>query len=246
MKQLIIGSNGEVGSALVSIFKKSFKEIYECDVNTILDKKIKYDIIHITFPYSEYFSSYVLDYALQFGIKEVIVIIHSTVLPNTTKDLSNKINNVIYSAIRGKHPNLITDLLKYTKYFASEFTESLDITERIFKIAGFKTKIVNDCTSLEFAKHYSTLLFGLSLIATQEIYEAKKEFNINPGIIKDFVNEVGKYSGDRKIFQYIEKIGGHCVIENAILFQKYSNLAKYVIMKNKKFGDKYKDKYSLE
>jgi UDP-N-acetyl-D-mannosaminuronate dehydrogenase len=204
------------------------------------------DIIHICIPYTNEFSLIVLDYASRFGVKDVVVIIHSTVLPFTTKNISKLIPNVIYSPIRGTHPNLYNDLLKYTKYFASESQEALHLTEKFFQFAGLKTKIVKDVSSLEFAKHYSTLMFGISLILTQEVYQTKHTYGLDPRIIMDFVNDTGSYSKDRKIYPYIEKIGGHCVMENAKLFQTFSKFPFYLIRFNELFGEFHPgEKYEL-
>ena len=58
-----------------------------------------------------------------------------------------------------------------------------------------------------------------------------------------FINEVGQKSKDRWIHPWIEKIGGHCVIENAQLFLPYSIFAQLVIEKNDSFGLEYPGKH---
>lgn len=247
MKHLVIGSKGEIGIAILSILKNSVKEVYAHDLDLKHDPKIKVDIIHICFGWSDDFPFHVLDYVDKFGRKEVYVVIHSTVLPFTTKNLSKAIKNVVYSPTRGSHPNLYSDILKYTKYLASDFPEAAGLIEKIFQFAGMKTKIKEDVTDLEFSKHYSTLAFGQSLTLTQEIYAAKEAFGINPAVIMEFVNDTGKYTGDRKIYPYIEKIGGHCVVENAVIFQSFSQHAFNMVRFNKKFGLQYPEKnYQLK
>ena len=247
MKHLVIGSKGEVGSAILSILINTVKEVYAQDLDLDHDLEIKVDVIHICFPYSDNFNEQILNYVTRFGVFDAYIVIHSTVLPFTTVNLSKIINNVIYSPVRGNHPNLYTDMLKYTKYFASAFPEALGVIVRVFQLAGLKTKIVSDDSSLEFAKLYSTLMFGISLIITQEVYGTKKTYGLDPAIIMDFVNDTGKYTNDRKIYPYIEKIGGHCVIENAKLFEPFSTIAVFMVRFNKLFGNEYPDKgYKLK
>ncbi len=237
MKHLIIGSSGEIGQALLRILKNEFEKVYGHDLDIEHDPKIKIDIIHICFPYNKDFPDYVFEYVERFGVKNVYVVIHSTVLPFTTTNLSKIIKNVIYSPVRGTHPNLYEDMLKWKKYLASDSPEGLYFVEKIFQVAGFKTQVVNDSVSLEFAKHYDLLMFALGLVATQEIYEAKHSFGIDPSIIREFVND-GYYN----IYPYTEAIGGHCVIPNMKVFQSYSQLAYQIIRMNEKFSEEYTKK----
>jgi UDP-N-acetyl-D-mannosaminuronate dehydrogenase len=252
MKHLVIGSEGEVGQALVKILEsgrniKGSRKVYKHDLQTIHPLDIKCDVLHICFPYSNDFEFHVINYVEKFGVNKTIVVIHSTVVPHTTSNLAKVIDNVIYSPTRGRHPNLFDDILFWTKYLASESEEALGIMQKIYHIVGLKTKIVKDTTSLEFAKHYSTLMFGLSLVVTQEVYAAKKAFNVDPEIIMEFINDTGRVTKDRKIYPFIESIGGHCVIPNAKLFQSYSQFAFYVLRFNKLFSQAYPDKkYELK
>ena len=48
-----------------------------------------------------------------------IIVIHSTISPNTTSILQSKLKiPVIYSATRGVHKRMKSDLKRYTKFFA--------------------------------------------------------------------------------------------------------------------------------
>jgi hypothetical protein len=63
----------------------------------------------------------------------------------------------------------------------------------------------------------------------------------------EFINDTGRVTKDRKIYPFIESIGGHCVIPNAKLFQSYSQFAFYVLRFNKLFSQAYPDKkYELK
>jgi hypothetical protein len=247
MKHLVVGSKGEIGSAILSLLINNFKEVWAVDLDLPIPPDLKVDIIHICIRDSDRFDEIVLDYARRHGSDGVYLVIHSTPKPYTTARLSKKINNVIYSPVRGSHPDLFNDLLKFTKYFASDFDEALAHVVKLFQFAGLKTKIVPNPTNLEFAKHYSTTMLGASLVITQEIFMMKDNYDLDPEVIMEFINDTGAYTRDRKIYPYIEGIGGHCVIPNAKALSQFSSLAVYVLKFNKFFIQKYPGKnYKLK
>ena len=51
------------------------------------------------------------------------MIIHSTIEPSTTKKIQKKLKiPIIYSATRGVHARMLTDMKRYAKFFAIEST----------------------------------------------------------------------------------------------------------------------------
>jgi len=79
------------------------------------------EILHVSIPYNKSFVNTMIDYALKF--KPKMIVVHSTVKPFTTKELHEdkrlrKIK-IIYSAVRGVHARMESDLKKYDKFYSS-------------------------------------------------------------------------------------------------------------------------------
>ena len=91
--------------------KKQFKKFEHLDTL----------FLHICIPFTKKFFQNVL--LLNKKFKPEIIVIHSTVSPYTTKKLQQKLSApVIYSAIRGVHKRMLSDLKRYTKFYAIEVT----------------------------------------------------------------------------------------------------------------------------
>lgn len=240
---LVIGSKGEVGIALTKLLKKQ-NIILEIDSKSKINNVTELvDFIHICFPWTLKFNHSVKTYHTLYGKTNSIVIIHSTVYPGTTLELSKIINNIVYSPIRGKHPNIYNDLKYWTKYFCSLNQQILNVTLKEFEILGIKTKgFCENPTSLELGKHFSTLMYGYSLLFGQELAILNKSNSFNPKTVLDFVNDTGNVLKDRKIYPYIESIGGHCILPNAKMISEISFLAKELEKANQRFEDIFNDK----
>lgn len=244
---LVIGNLGQIGSALTNLLRLKNPNIYGIDKQKINKKiiarkhrdlkTISFDFIHICIPYTDSFNRDVIEYSKVHGKPHTILIIHSTVLPTTTEFLTLQLNpvKVVYSPIRGVHPNIKDRLLKWVKYCAGYDESALLESSMLFESMDMKTRVIQNPTALEFAKHFSTLMFGYSLAFTQHLVVISKQFKFHPSIVHDFVNEVGEIAYDRKIYPYIEAIGGHCVLSNAEMIKEMSEFAKLLLKFNEDF-----------
>ena len=89
-------------------------------------------------------------------------------------------------------------------------------------------------------------MFGWQLVFSQQLLTLSKRYYFDTSVVKDFINDTGDITKDRKIYPYIEAIGGHCVIENAIQIVTLSDIAMDLIKYNNKFKDLYNgEKFDL-
>ena len=118
----IVAGLGEIGSPILKLISnKTISLGYDIDPKLMNLKKFqKYvdlntKFLHICIPFNHNFPKNVLSLNKKFNPK--IIVIHSTVSPNTTKLLQKKISiPIIYSATRGVHKRMLQDLKKYTKF----------------------------------------------------------------------------------------------------------------------------------
>ena len=124
IKKNIVAGLGEIGLPISKILSKNSITIgYDID-EKLMNKKLfkKYEknntlILHICIPFSKKFTFNVQKLIKKF--QPEILVIHSTISPNTTSMLQSKLQiPVIYSATRGIHKRMKYDLKRYTKFFA--------------------------------------------------------------------------------------------------------------------------------
>ncbi len=218
MKQLVIGNLGQIGSAI--------QKILGCDG---YDKKDEDDLwmsqmfcnLHICIPYSEKFINEVSHYADL--LQSPLIIIHSTV-PVGTCDKFDKKFNIVYSPVRGVHPELEKGIRTFDKYFAG--IKSREASKL------FSDKIDGECIysdsegsikSLEAAKLWDTTQYGWNIILEKLVYkyceDNKLDFNVVYTMFNKSYNEGYEKLGMPQYKKYIlehkeGKIGGHCVIPN--------------------------------
>jgi len=209
MKHLIIGSKGEVGSALYQVL------MYKHDISGI-DKgeKVsgKFDFIHICFPYFRGFVGAVKKYKKKYG---GVCVIHSTVPVGTSRKCG-----AVHSPIRGIHPHLKDSILIFKKYFGGE--QSREAAQQ-FQEAGVTCQRFNSPEETELAKLTDLLGYGWNIILQKEIkrlcdiYGAdfdnvytEANMSYNAGYEKLGYPEFKKY-----ILKHMPgEVGGHCIKEN--------------------------------
>lgn len=222
---LIIG-HGEIGTALGHILKESTSQqlfqdpakaerILKTDYAG-LDRSDSKVVMHVCIPYTTKFVTTVVRYIQQFRPDATIV--HSTVLPGTTKRLHASFTikePIYYSPVRGQHVDLVRDLNRYTKYFA----QGAEIAQQRFIDAGIKTAVVADDLTLEWAKHLSNTLYYHWIIGyRQHVHRWAQELNINENDMWGFTKELHEYTGIQYPTYLDPKgIGGHCVLQNSKL-----------------------------
>ncbi len=232
MKKDIVAGLGEIGLPIYKIISKSFT-VQGFDKNPRLIPKSqknfeKYSVrfLHICIPYNLKFIQNVLELNKKF-LPESIVI-HSTIKPETTKNIQKKLNiPIIYSATRGVHKRMVNDLKRYTKFFALDenIPKSKSISRQyvnLMRKSGVKTKKMSTPITLELGKIVcDTSYYGWLINFAQISKIISEKYNVNYDEMWTFSDEIQKFLGNRpKLFPGF--IGGHCVIPNLELMNEKS------------------------
>ena len=259
-KDIVIGL-GEIGRPIMGLLSKS-KVVVGFDVNEkLMDfrKFKKYEhletsFIHVCIPFTNKFISHVKSLYGKFSPK--CIVIHSTITPYTTKKLQSELPiPIIYSATRGVHKRMISDMKKYTKFYALEKNApkkkwASETYSRLLKKCGIKSKKMSEPITLELAKIVvDTSYYGWLINYAQLINMIAKEHNVNYDEMWSFADEIHELLGNRpKMFPGY--IGGHCVIPNLELINdKTLNLIKEInsdygkVLKKRRGGVKILKKY---
>ena len=175
-------------------------------------------ILHICIPFSNKFVTNVQKLVKKFDPE--ILILHSTISPMTTSIIQSKLKiPVIYSATRGVHKRMISDLKKYTKFFAINNNapkKKFAITEfqKVMRKNGIKTKQMSTPETLELGKIIcDTSYLGWLINYAQLSNMIAIQYNVNYDEMWTFSDEIHKFLGNRPKM-YPGFIGGHCVIPN--------------------------------
>jgi UDP-N-acetyl-D-mannosaminuronate dehydrogenase len=225
LEKNVIAGLGEIGMPIFKLIS-SKNETIGYDINEkLIDKKLwnKYEklktsFLHICIPFSDKFVQNVVKSFEQFEPK--VVVIHSTISPGTSKKIQNKIKiPVIYSATRGVHKRMLSDLKRYTKFFAVESDiknskkAAIDYA-KLMKKCGVKYKKLSNPLTLELAKIVvDTSYYGWLITYSQISKMIADKNNVDFDEMWSFSDEIHKFLGNRpKMFPGF--IGGHCVIPN--------------------------------
>ena len=232
MKKDIVAGLGEIGFPIYQILSKVFPvDGYDIDSNLIPKTNKKFELyhtrfLHICIPYNKNFVSQVLKLNKKF-LPEAIVI-HSTIKPGTTRNIQKKLTiPIIYSATRGVHKRMRSDLKKYTKFFALDYTipNSKLLSSaytKLMKKSGIKTKKMSSPITLELSKIIcDTTYYGWLINYAQMSKIIADKFSVDYDEMWSFSDEIHKFLGNRpKLFPGF--IGGHCVIPNLELLNDNS------------------------
>lgn len=227
MKHLVIGL-GQVGEGV--------RKVLECDAHDPhkgLTVEGQYDVIHICFSYSDMFVSDTLAYKEAFGAKYIVI--HSTV-PIGTSTLCG----AVHSPIRGVHPYLEESIRKFVKYFGGKDAE---VMAEEFKAKGVKCVCTEKPETTELGKLLDTSCYGLNILIEKEMYRLAKKWGVPHDISYTHMNDtynqgyldVGMPQFHKYNIQHMEgKIGGHCIMQNAELFDSW--IAEVIKEKNELYG----------
>jgi len=224
-KKDVVCGLGEIGTPILKLVSKGIETV-GYDVNPKLInrqrflklEKIPTELLHICIPYNEKFEKNVVNLVSKF--KPVAIVIHSTIRPGTTEKLQKRLRiPVIYSATRGVHKRMITDLKRYVKFYsvydwAPKSVWIKKIYENRMRKAGIKTKTMSNPLALELAKivvdtSYYGWLINYAQLSNMIAIQNKVDYDE----MWSFADEIHKYLGNRpKMFPGF--IGGHCVIPN--------------------------------
>lgn len=214
ISNLVIGK-GELGTAL--------QRVLECDSYDLGDSfNGTYDVIHICFPYSQHFYSYVREYQEKFKPKHTVI--HSTVPVGTSRKLG-----AIHSPIRGVHPFLEEGIRTFPKHFGGENNEEV---ATLFRSKGIQTVTCASSEATELMKIVDTTSYGINILIEKEIYRLCEKYGVNFHHVYTLANSEynkGYLTLGMPQFQKYKlehrdgKIGGHCIMPNAEMLDSWMN-----------------------
>ncbi len=228
-KCIVIGSRGEVGSTIYDLLDDAHywcagRDIVGENEKIASNEKIKF--MHITIPYinQKQFTSAVIGYAKE--IEPEIIIIHSTVIPGTTRHIRKQMekwagrSSLAYSPCRGQHGDLLTDFKRYDKWVASE-QKCRDAVEFHLKHIGMKTIGFSDrqWEQLEVSKLIDTSQYGILIMYAQIANRLAEKYHINYEIIRDFMSQTNELYNNRPDITP-GYVGGKCVRQNIELMMR--------------------------
>jgi len=232
-KKNVVAGLGEIGLPILKILSRKI-QIVGYDINTKLMDKRKFEkfsnletsILHICIPFSKNFLFQVKSLRNKFNPE--IIVIHSTLSPYTTQKLQSSLSiPIIYSATRGVHKQMISDIKKYTKFYALEINApkkkwASETYSCLLKKCGIKSKKMSGPITLELAKIVvDTSYYGWLINYAQLSNMIAKEHGVNFDEMWSFADEIHKNLGNRPKM-YPGFIGGHCVIPNLDLIEEDS------------------------
>jgi len=231
---------GEVGQAIAKIYETAGIKPFIKDLNRS-DGLENCDILNICIPYRD-------ESFIEITKKEIstsnakLTIIHSTVAPGTTKKIGG---NAVHSPVRGIHPHLHEGIMTFVKYIGAETEEIGNKAKEHLESLGIKTKIVMPAITSELAKLLDTTYYGLCIawhgemrkICDKEGVDFKKIADYNKDYNEGYA-KLGKANVIRPVLYPPEKeIGGHCVIQNAEILNKfYKSKAVDLVLDYKPLG----------
>ncbi len=208
-KTLVVGL-GEVGGALAEVLERKHPvlkhDIERCEFDDPIG------VMHICIPFVSrtQFEPLAIEYIRRF--KPELTIINSTVLPGTTRSISEKTASPIaYSPVRGKHVKMAKDLLHYVKFVAAGEEEWANKAAAHFQEHGMKTRKLEKPETLEVAKLGETTYFGVIIAWAQEFNRYVQRAGGDYEEATEFFEEVAFLPRQRYFPGFI---GGHCVIPN--------------------------------
>lgn len=205
---LVIGQ-GEIGRPLAEILASCYQTIVK-DLEA-LDIQEAVDTMHVCYPYQvEDFVETTVAYIAQY--QPTLTIIHSTVLPGTTRAVQEKSQRaVVYSAVRGKHANMKQDLLSYTKYVGGVSPDTANAAMEHLKGTGMSVESFSSPEALELAKLQETTYFGVLLGWAQEMERFAQYLDVDYYETMRFTKEIDYLP---PVVFRPGFIGGHCVMPN--------------------------------
>lgn len=229
-----IAGYGEVGASLHEIYKKCNFSTYILDtfkkINTFPDK---IHILNICIPYNDTFIQNVIGYINLY--KPQLTIIHSTVPPGTTNTIIKQFNgniSIVYSPIRGVHPNLEQGILTFTKFVGGENKETVQLAVQHLNKLNIECEVVESSITAELAKIICTTYYGLCIAFHNDISKLCEQYNVKFDDVatkwNTSYNEGYKQLNMPHVIRPVlyppkGKIGGHCVINNTKLLKSVYN-----------------------
>ena len=244
MKTLIVGM-GEIGRGLYEA-TESFHIIDTYDTKdggTLPKIKDNIDVMNICINGNlPNFVDIVEEYV--YRVLPKCVIIHSTVPIGTTRKIMERTDiSCVHSPVRGVHPNMKESIQTYIKYVGYNDLAGRDLAVRYYHEANIPFKVLYKSETTELAKMLSTTRYGLNLMFARLTLKLCENLNLNAREVyqeweisyNGGLEQLGMDKYKRPILSFPgEKIGGHCVVENAfmLLEQLYPNFKEDAVLAN--------------
>ncbi len=226
LKNNIVGilGVGEVGSSLLPIIKKQYTVLVK-DLNRDEIGDTKLDVLHICIPYSDMFEDIVLAQIKQSDPD--LVIIDSTLPLLTTEKIAEKTSiPLVHSPIRGTHPGMTEDLLKFMKFIGPTTKEAGVMAKEYYDALGIQTTVLSSSRETEMGKLLDTTYYALCIAWHQEMERWCEEFGIlfdeAVTLFNKTYNEGYRESKPNVLRPVLAPgfIGGHCLMPNIELLKK--------------------------
>ncbi len=226
---------GEIGQAIAKFYQNPKIKDLKRD-----DGLAGVDILNICIPYSDNFIEIVVKEIEE--AKPKLTIIHSTIAPKTTKNISQKFNGmVVHSPVRGVHPNLYEGIKVFVKYIGAENEKAGQMAQDHLVALGINSKVFCPAVTTEIGKILDTTYYGVCIAWHGEMKKVCDKFGIDfEKSVADFnktYNEgyakLGMGNVVRPVLYPVKDfIGGHCILPNAEILKKYfDSLAIDLILK---------------
>jgi UDP-N-acetyl-D-mannosaminuronate dehydrogenase len=224
---------GEIGESIEKLYLGREFDLAICDPSkNKFDDLTDVSILNVCIPYDETFVNTIV--ATIEDTNPSLVIIHSTVKPGTTgwiKDLLSLSvdTGVVYSPVRGNHPNLYFSLKTFVKYIGANDIDSYDLAAAHFAELSITSEWIGDTKTAELAKLLCTTYYGICIAWHEEMKSIcelhKVPFEAAVTKWNTSYNEGYKQLGMDAVVRPVlyppgERIGGHCVIPNANILKE--------------------------
>tara|TARA_B100000029_G_scaffold487369_1_gene542834 strand:- start:1747 stop:2499 length:753 start_codon:yes stop_codon:yes gene_type:complete len=243
MKKDVVVGLGEIGQPLYKLLANNFPTDGIDKIPKLTKQKKSFqnhdvEFLHFCIPFTKNFSSIIKKYTKQFNPQAIVI--HSTISPKTTEKLQKKSSiPILYSATRGVHKRMSSDLKRYTKFYSVydyiENSKAMSKTfERRMANCNIKTKKISNPLTLELAKIVvDTSYYGWLINYAQISKIISDKYGVDYDEMWSFSDEIHKYLKNRpKMFPGF--IGGHCVIPNLELID--NELLNQIDKINKNFS----------
>jgi UDP-N-acetyl-D-mannosaminuronate dehydrogenase len=207
---------GEVGGAIAAIVERT-RTVLRHDLERV-EIAVPVGVMHLCIPFkaSLQFETAAIEYIER--LKPSLTIIHSTVLPGTTRSIARKSRRAVaYSPVRGKHVRMQEDLLHYVKFVSALTDIDATLAETHLQSAGMKTRRMAKVETLELAKLAETTYFGVCIAFAQELNRYADNVRADYQEAIEFFHEVECLP---RTDYFPGVIGGHCVMPNIDLLLK--------------------------
>src|SRR5438132_5868974 len=207
---VVVVGLGEVGRPLLELASTRHKAV-GLDVAPPTERVDRADVLHVCYPFEiKDFVGETARYIERFAPS--VTIVNSTVEVGTTRAIAERTGAaVVHSPIRGKHVQMLTDLLSYTKFIGAIDPASGKYAAKHFESLGMRTSVLSSPEATELAKLTETTYFGMIIAWAQEVERYCDQLGQDYNEIASFYDEV-PFFPSVKYFPGI--IGGHCVMPN--------------------------------